>query len=189
MKENLQNLIKNYKMGHKENFLKIYELLKPTVAKYSRHLYFYDPEDSTAELTLALLEALEKIHYFDNEGKYLCFLLNALKNKYMELIRKSVALLKHETDWDMECLICPYIEYAYSELELMADINQLLASCNEKQQLILQAILFKGLSCSQAAKDFHVSRQYANRIKNILLPKIGSTLFSAKTDEKNSQSV
>ena len=76
----------------KEVFAKLIEYMNPLINKYVRLLYKDDHEDMRGELILALWESVVKIDYCNNEGECFSYINKALKNKFLELYRKSKKL-------------------------------------------------------------------------------------------------
>lgn len=68
MGENVNVLIKEFKEGNKEMFLLITEKMKPLINKYVRLLYKDEKEDMQSELILCLLEAVNAMSYYKEEG-------------------------------------------------------------------------------------------------------------------------
>ena len=81
-------LLKDIK-NNKDEFAKLIESMNPLLNKYVRLLYKDEAEDIREELILALWESVLKINYCNNDGECFSYINNALKNKFLELYRKS----------------------------------------------------------------------------------------------------
>ncbi|MCI9435724.1 MAG: sigma-70 family RNA polymerase sigma factor [Lachnospiraceae bacterium] len=81
-------LLKDIK-NNKDEFAKLIEYMNPLINKYVRLLYKDEAEDIREELILALWESVLKINYCNNDGECFSYINNALKNKFLELYRKS----------------------------------------------------------------------------------------------------
>lgn len=171
MEKRLNELIEEYRKGDDNQFLLITERFNPVIFKYARLLYKDEREDTISELELSLLEAVHKIEYFSNEGQCFIFLSNALKNRFLELYRKSKKKFDHEQqlDWDYD-YCSSYNEY--TDTELKEDLKRYLSGYNDRQRKILFSIFIEGKSNTEVASEYHVSRQYTNRIKNKLCQEI-----------------
>lgn len=182
MKDNLTTFISEYKKGNHESFLPIVEKLKPAIFKYARNLFRENFEDCVSELELAILESVNKIPNIQNETQCLAFLINAVKNKYLELARKSIKISASELPFEEQDLVCPYMEYEYGNCELRMDIDNLLSECSESQKKILLAVIFEGKNSSQIAAELHTSRQYVNQIKKKWLKQIKKEIYAKETN-------
>lgn len=178
MKDNLATLIKEYQKGNQECLLPIIEKLKPAIFKYSKKLFRDDFEDSVAEMELAVMESANKIPYAENEAQCLSFLINAIKNRYLELAKKSIKISDAEISLEEQFPVCPYWEYGYGNCELRIDLGKILSGCNAKQKKILLKIIFEGKNCALVAAELNITRQYVNRIKNKWLKQIKKEIFA-----------
>ncbi len=79
----------------KENFGILVYRFHPLIKKYTRILYKDEEEEMYAEFVAALWEAVCSIVFYDDEGQVISYLTNALKNKYLELYRKSRKYYDH----------------------------------------------------------------------------------------------
>ncbi len=171
MEKKLNELIEEYRKGDDDQFLLITERFSPVILKYVKLLYKDEREDTISELKLSLLEAIHKIEYYSNEGQCFIFLNSALKNRFFELYRKSKKKFDHEMLLDRDYDFCSaYNEY--SDTELKEDLKKYLSYYNDKQRKILFSIHIEGKSNTEVASEYHVSRQYTNRIKNKLCQEI-----------------
>ncbi len=164
----IQNIRKD-----KNEFVVLVEKMSPLINKYVRLLYKDEREDIHSEMVLALWEAVLKIEYYDNDGKCLMFLSNALRNKFLELYRKSKREHENQTLMDTEVLtettIC---EEQYESILFYKDLEKILNKYDGKKKDICMDILFLEKSDSEMAKKHQVSRQYANRLRRAVYEEI-----------------
>ena len=166
MGEYVNVLIKNYKEGNKEMFLLILEKMKPLINKYVRLLYKDEKEDMQSEFILCLLEAVNAISYYKEEGQCIYFLSRALKNKFLELYKKSKLHYESEISTENEFFMNIDVNsYEFENCVIIQDLKQILLKMDAKQSDILLDIIFNHLSDSEIAKKYFFSRQYVNRIK------------------------
>ena len=143
------------------------EKFEPAIIKYAKLLYKDEMEDIISEFQLTLLEAVQKITYFSDEGQCCMFLMRALKTRYLELYRISRKRFDHEQLLDEDCEVCiTYNEYNHSEL--IEDFKHFISHYSTIQKKILISIFIEGKNNTEAAIENNVSRQYTNRLKNRL---------------------
>lgn len=73
--------IREIKKGNSSFFSNVVDKMMPSMKKYISRLYKDEKDDVYVELMAALWEAIIKIEYFDEEGKCITYLNNALNNK------------------------------------------------------------------------------------------------------------
>lgn len=166
MENNLVQLIKEFKDGDDTKFLIILEKMKPLINKYVRHLYNDEKEDMREEFILALLMSVRKMNYCNNEGQAICYLRNSIKNKFLELYRKSqkrneYEMINCEEFWTQ----IPDNKERYDEINMREDFRSLLSGLNEQTYNILYEVLLEGFSDAEVALKYNISRQYVHRIK------------------------
>lgn len=169
MNQELNEMIIEFKKGDVNQFLLIQERLKPVMNKYVRLLFRDEKEDTMAELDLSLLEAVHNIVYFENEGQCFIYFYNALRNRYLELYKRSRRKFDYECSYEAQEgyePICQQDDFA--EINLKEDIGRVCSDYSEKQKKILFSILFDNKTSTLAARENNVSRQYVNRIKRRL---------------------
>ncbi len=171
MEKTLIELIGEYRKEDNNKFLLITKKFEPVIFKYAKMLYKDEKEDTISELNLSLLEAIRKIEYYSNEGQCFTYLNGALKNRYLELYRRSKKKCDNELLFDNSYDYF-YIFYEYDNAELRVDLERHLLHYNDKQRKILFSIFIEGKSSAKAASEYHVSRQYTTRIKNQLSEEI-----------------
>ena len=88
----------------KDNFYLILERMKPLIDKYCRILYKDESDDTRAELSLSLWEAIQKISIYENDAQIVTYLKNAVTNRFHELYRKSCKRDNYETPLEDELL-------------------------------------------------------------------------------------
>lgn len=166
MGDSIQTLIKEYKDGNKEKFLLITDKMEPLISKYVRLLYKDEKEDMHSEFVLCLLEAVIAMEYYQEEGQCIYFLSRALKNKFLELYKKSK--LRFDSEMVMEDEFFTGIDMNQSEYEdcvFLEDLKELMLKQEGKQYNILCDIIFKDEPDAVIAKKNLVSRQYVHRIR------------------------
>lgn len=161
----IATLIENT-LKDKNEFDALLKRLTPLINKYVSSLYKDEPEEIRAEMVLALWEAVTKIKYYDNDGKCLAFLSGALRNKFLELYRKSK--MKHDFDVlgiTEEILEQEDLKNKFDEMIFKEDIKKLLANYSEKKRQIFNDIIFEDKSDAYIAKKYVLTRQYVNRLR------------------------
>lgn len=162
----------------KEKFYLLVEKMNPLIKKYTRLLYKDESEDVRSEFLLALWEALLKMEFYDNDGKCMTFLCNALRNRFFELYRASKK--QHDTqgtlDEDMLSQLSAE-ENSFYDFIVREDIKNILAEESEMKQNICYAILFEELPDAEIAKRYGISRQYVHRVKKHLYLKLKDWYF------------
>lgn len=157
----------------KDSFSQLLERMEPLINKYTRLLYKDDKEDVRSELMLSLWEAVVKMEYFDNDGKCITFLCNALRNKFFELYKKSKKQHNYQCSIEQDKLLDITVEeYSYTDIVIREDIRKLLGDCSEKKKAICCLTLFGQLSDKEIAKKYNISRQYVYRVRMGLYSKL-----------------
>ncbi|SHN61986.1 DNA-directed RNA polymerase specialized sigma subunit, sigma24 family [Butyrivibrio hungatei DSM 14810] len=161
------SIITSCKSKDGQGFLLLAEKFSPLIKKYTRLLYKNEAEDVKQEMLLALWEASQKIEKYDNEGECTRYFFNALKCKFLELYRKSKN--ENETSFLLDDSIMEneqseeHLKYAYANLK--QDIIFVLSNYPTVVKDMCLKMIFNDMSDSEIAKNYHVSRQYANRIR------------------------
>lgn len=166
MGDSIQKLIKEYKDGNKEEFLLIADKMEPLISKYVRLLYKDEKEDMHSEFVLCLLEAVNSMGYYQEEGQCIYFLSRALKNRFLELYKKSK--LHFDREMVMEDDFFTNMDMDQSEFEdcvFLEDLKGLMGKQEGKQYHILCDIVFRDESDAVIAEKNLVSRQYVHRVR------------------------
>lgn len=155
----------------KNKFHLLLEKMNPLIMKYVRLLYKDEKEDVYSELSLALWEAVEKIHKYDNDGEIVSYLKTALRNKYLELYRNSRK--KHDNEIAMEDELASYDDYGFTEIQYddavtNEDMLHFISRFQGVRKKIFYYILIHNLSDVRIAERLNLSRQYVNRMRRIL---------------------
>lgn len=170
-KYSIIKLIEMYKLGidKESNLLKIIECMEPIINKYSKALGWKEYEDTQQELKVAVIEAVNKIEVYDNEGKGIIFLTNAVRNRFYEMYRKNKQL-KNEESSETETFesIHNHDLKHYDDVEFKMDLEKLIKCSSPTQQKIAYYILYKGSTDTEIAEYLKVSRQYVNRCKKTI---------------------
>lgn len=165
------SLIKDIKAGNNAEFSTIINKMHPSLEKYSRLLYKDNKEDIYAELVSALWESIIKMEYFDDEGKCITYLHNAIKIRYLELYKQSKKQHAYEQVSSSDLIDNSIIhKNDFIDSIIKEDMKNLLSKYTGLKKSIFYCIIFKDMSDSEIAKKYDISRQYVNRIrKNLYL--------------------
>lgn len=167
-KYELLELIHLYKLNinRKENLMKIIECMEPIINRFVKKLYNEEYEDVNQELILAVIEAVNKIEFYDNEGGCVNFLINAIKNRFYELCRKQEKK-KYEVKADEEIIELVRDEQLseYDDIAFEIDLKKFIQTSSEIQVCIAYAILYEQKKDREIAENLGISRQYVNRCK------------------------
>lgn len=145
----------------------------PMIKKYVKHLYKDEAEDVRAELIVALWEAVCNITFYDNEGQVVSYLSRAIKNKFLELYRKSCKqndnIIAVEED---ELQNRAGFDHSFEDMMTVGDLNRFEGKLEGKKKEIFRLIFLKEYTDMEVAEKLGVSRQYVHRIKRFLVEKI-----------------
>nr|WP_308545650.1 hypothetical protein [uncultured Lachnoclostridium sp.] len=176
-KYKISTLIKAYReeKNTEEYLLKIIECMRPIINKYAHKIGENEYEDAQQELTLAILESLEKMKCYDNEGQCIMFIVNAVRNRFFELSRKkqntrNMEILDELTSEMNE----PVIKNSYGEVEFWTDLSTLIKCKSELQKAIAYFTLSESMTDQEIASRLHISRQYVNRCKKMIFHNLKS---------------
>lgn len=161
----LCELIKLIKEQKDESFYElILEKLKPLILKYSRKLYFMEREDAIQEMSLAVIEAIHNIKFYDDEFGCLYYFKESVHFRYVRLCNKNIKKVKETYD------SLPYDAFyteKYLDVEFLYDIRKEMKLKTELQKQIVE-MLINGMSCSKISTKINISRQYVYKVKNHL---------------------
>ena len=161
--------IREYKRGgknKKEKMLCITNGLEPVINKYAKKLIGSGYEDMRQELLIAVIEAVERLGRYENEGQCITYLVKAIKLRYLELYRKSKAWRERFTHLDET-----YMESigdnkeVYADIEFGIDLKKIEKANNSLKREIIESILNYGMNDAEIACKLQISRQYVNRCK------------------------
>lgn len=164
----ISNWISKYKEKEKdeESLLNIVEKFNPLINKYAKKFPYYEYEDVCQELILSVIEAVNNIAKYDNEGQCVNYISRAIKLKFLEVYRKE----KRMDDYQIG--VMPLFEEnvisnhnLYGEVELIVDLEKLKRIKNKLQSKIAFFILTEELSDAEISEKLNISRQYVNRCK------------------------
>lgn len=125
----LSEKIRQIKKGNKEEIVEVINQFDPLIKKYQRILYKDAAEDVRAEMILALWEAVLRIKCIESEAQCVKYLMNALKNKFYELYRKSRHKNDNETRVDEFIAIEKgYIDKDYADITTEIDVKKIFAT-------------------------------------------------------------
>lgn len=151
----------------KEKFSMVIDKMEPLISRYTRLLYKDEKEDMRSELVLALWEAVLRLEYIENDGSCAVYLSNALRNKFLELYRKSRKQHDNQSVMEMEVLEIMVIgeEEKISQFLLEEDLKHLVEDFKTLKKQICYSIMFEQLSDAEIAGKYQISRQYSNRVR------------------------
>lgn len=168
MEDELTNLINRYKLGDTNSFIEIHNKMKPLLVKYANNLCFEDFDDMYSELTLALLECIDNVQFYDNEYQILHFINQAIINKFHELYRISQKQIGRVSIED-NILEKQYIHTDYSDefsdLILKRDLFSYISTLPDNKKKFAYSILIEELTDIEIGKKYHVTRQYVHRLR------------------------
>ena len=170
-KYDIINLMERYKSGeNKEDcLLKIIENMKPVINKYTKKCRYEEHADMQQELSLAVIEAANKIEVYENEGQVILFLANSVKFKFLELYRKEKILKELESSETEEFNNISNTDFeSYEDIEFRTDLEKMVTYKSNIQQQIAYYILCEDMSDAEIATHLHISRQYVNRSKKTI---------------------
>ena len=166
MGESVHVIIEEIKKGNKEKFLLIIDKMTPLINKYVRLLYKDEKEDMHSEFVLSLLEAINSMQYYKEDGQCVYFLSRALKNKFLEQYKKSKQHFDAEASVEDEFFTeISMDEPVYDDWLFHEDLKTMLLKTEGKQAVILRDIVFHEESDAVIAERHSVSRQYVNRVR------------------------
>lgn len=173
MKE-FEKIIARIQTGDDKEFENLLHRMNGLIMKYVRRLYKDEFDDIYSELSIALWQAAMSIKYFDNDGQIVKYLEMGVRNKYLELYRKSVKVHENEICIDRDDLTFvtrASKENPESEALVNAWIENVLNDCVGRTYEICYQILVEHKSDSEIAKNLRVSRQYVHRLRTNLAKK------------------
>jgi DNA-directed RNA polymerase specialized sigma24 family protein len=157
------------------NFILLIEKMEPLIKKYMHLLYKDNPEDIRAELLLALWEAVLNIQYYENDGQVVKFLCTALRNRYLELYKKSRRIHDNELIGEENFEMYEKSkEYETDDIIFKEDLMSKINTYQGIKKEILYKIFIENLSDKEISKQLNLSRQYINRVRRIF----GKTILS-----------
>ena len=160
----LSEKIRQIQKGNKEEIVEVINQSDPLIKKYQRILYKDAAEDVRAEMILALWEAVLRIKCIESEAQCVKYLMNALKNKFYELYRKSRHKNDNETRVDEFIAIEKgYIDKDYADITTEIDVKKFLQQYKGMKYEIMYLIMVEHLSDIKIADRLGISRQYVNR--------------------------
>lgn len=166
--QKLGDLVKDYNNGDKNALVEIINQFKPAINKYKKESYY---EDLDSELTLFMINILGKISMREDilrDDKHLRFyILKSLKNKHIEINKKSYTIYSSEIPSDK---FLDYNGYELLESDIVFyDIIKDLSICEKH---ILTKKYIHNIKESDIARELNTSRQYINRVHKKALSKL-----------------
>lgn len=164
---------------NKNEFYLIMDKMSPLINRYARMLYKDENEDVCSELMMALWKAVDDLEYYENDGQIISFINTAIRNKYLELYKKSRKIHDFETLMKEEDTVFQTIAYQGNEFDdvlFREDVLRIVNTYSGLKKEIVYCFLVKELSDSEIAEQLNVSRQYVNRIRRDLRKKVSKAL-------------
>lgn len=179
------DIVKSIK-ENKENFNLVVDKMKPLINKYVKKLYKDEPEDSYAELVIALWESICNITYLENDGQVVNYLGIAIRNKFLELYRTSRKICENEIQIidDDKFLSIQYEEQMYEEIICKVDMERFLSQFTGMKERIYYLILVENKSDSEISEELQISRQYVNRMRRCIQKELKSKSRSIPVIQK-----
>lgn len=148
-----------------EAMLKLIERFEPLIKQYCQKLFFMETDDARQELSVAMIEAVNRISDCSTEGGCILYITNALKYKYISLCKRNIA--KGNIEEQCETVLIENIPSQcniYKDVEFMLDLENELYELSKKKRRIMSYVL-QGYTDCQIAEIMLLSRQYINRIR------------------------
>lgn len=171
-------LVEKYKMDlNDECLLEVLDRMEPIINKYARKLYLLEFEDTKQELLIAVIESINKIQKYENEGQVVSYFCRAVRNRYLELCRKSEVTEKEDIydEEKMKILISSF-EETYLHIELYKDLEKYRKGKTKIEKVIIKGVLDEEKTDKELAEELGVSRQYVNRCKKKIFKELYSYL-------------
>lgn len=166
--EHISEMISNYKKGDTTVSEQLWIQLLPLIKKYAGKSYFMEYEDAYQEYSLTLLEALNKIQKYDNDGQCLKYIAICMKNKFCYLYKNYCNTVANETKNDTILIKKDESDFpdSYNDIVLLANINEFVMKLSSKtKQTIANLSIVHQKSDIEIASYLGVSRQYINKIR------------------------
>lgn len=169
-----------YKKGDKEELVPIIGILTPVMKKYLKYLYKDDPEDIHEEFILAVMIALNKMHYIKSEGECMNYLVGSIKMKFYELYRKSVKKNDLE-ELKSEFVIEAIQDLSFENISFSHDMKQFSLIYNTKTQEIFLDFVLNEYTETQLSHKYNTTRQYMHKLKKSFYKNLAVNYFGSYT--------
>lgn len=171
-------LVERYKIDLSEEcLLGVLKKMEPIINKYARRLYLLEFEDMKQELSIAVIESINKIQKYDNEGQVVSYFCRAVRNRYLELCRKSEVTEKEDIyDEEKMKVLVSSSEDTYLYVELYKDLEKYRKGKTKIEKEIIKGVLDEEKTDTELAGELGISRQYVNRCKKRLFKELYSYL-------------
>lgn len=162
----LKEIIK-YKKGENDALIKILEVFKPIIKKYSNLL---EKEDTEQDLNIHIINVIKKIDInnkdFENDKIIISYISKSIRNEYIRLSKNKSKIINNEKGLDYN-LETECFDFFY-EIELI----NLLEVLTEKEAYIIKLIYIDLFSVKEVSDYMKISRQAVNQTKNKALKKL-----------------
>lgn len=157
--------IQKFKHGDNEALNEIIIQMMPLLKKSAHKTHFMEYEDALQEYSISLIESIQKIQIYDNDGQCLTYIKTCIKNKFCALYKKHCTSIYDEISLEStDSIESP--TNSFNDIDFWSDINHLIEQLptNSKKE-IAKLSLIEGKSDLEIATQLNLSRQYVNRIK------------------------
>lgn len=172
--KSLTQMIESYKETKDERILaEIFRGFEPIIHKYTSRTGPALSEDMRQELLISVWNAVEKIGDYSVNARCVCYIVSAIRHKYVFLCRKY----KEQTQ--LEELVSEIWDEAsasdvsvFDEIEFAVDLEQNMKDLSQNQKKLAEYAFMRKMSDSEIARELGVSRQYVNKEKKRIAVKI-----------------
>lgn len=168
---NLNERIKKYRENDPNELERLINDFDPLISKYGNKL---KDEDGKQDMIVEFIKILNKMPIKNEkfiENKYvIAYIQTALKNNYIVLNKKRSKIKESEFYTDLSIEFNSYYDYNLD--------NCIIKDCLKKlspiESDIIENIFIKGISVTDLAKEYKISRQTINQTKLRALNKLKS---------------
>lgn len=173
--------IRDYKNGNTSALEELYMQMLPLIKKYAAKSYFMEYEDAFQEYSITLIEAVQKIKTYENDGQSLSYLSTCVRNKFNTLY-KTYCVSKQQ----IESYIESYFENPKSksisdpsDAQLFSiDLKSFIEQINSKTKQKIAILAYcENRDDSEISKILQISRQYVNRVRREINQKLLEQYF------------
>lgn len=166
MKSMIQ-LINDYQNKVPEACGEILVRMSPLAKKYAAKIHCMEYDDALQELYVALLESMTHLNVANSEGECIKYMATSVINRYNALCKHYLSIPFAESIDDSIMNLPSDENFDDTKLDIEIYIRTLPVSGYRRDIFIL--FFYKNMSDKKIADTLHISRQYVNRIKKILI--------------------
>ena len=178
--DKIERLIRAAQQGDSDALLEVVDVFEPAIRKYVRLMN--NDEDFESEIVLHLIEVVCSMELSrlsaTNDGLLICYVCNALKNKYIYLSKKrrKIAITELATE-DEEKFEWQNKQRDNSDCHKSIELEDLLQrTLTSKERLCIELIVIQGYTAAEVAMYLGVTKQAVNQCKKRALSKLKSNL-------------